>query len=174
MRIQIANAFPEKVQNQCLEVQTTQEFHIYDTDEGKSKICENNEPIHFSVMNPNGKSISFLAIDKCLFSDEEDQKRCDCALFDDSTFCFVEIKTGMGSLSTLKVYRKNAREQLLKTIAYFKQRINFDNFQIEAYIAVGRENTPTLPKVLATDLNTQVKFDMIGASFYKGSVKTFE
>ena len=173
---QIANAFPHSGANKCHEIQKGAEFHIYDSDEGKSKICENEEPHHFSVVNPNEKSISFLAIDKCLISDSErGMGRCDCAVFDDSTFCFVEIKAiTTENANSIDAHRKKSRDQLLNTIRRFKSVLNFHNFQIEAFIAIGPANTPTLQKALTTDLNTKVKFEEIGAIFYKGNVKRFE
>ncbi len=173
MRNQIANAFPDKVQNQCLEVQTSQEFHIYDSDEGKSKICENDEPIHFSVINPNRKSIYFLAVDKCLISDADGIKRCDCAVFDDSTFCFVEIKTLTTAIHNHRnKQRKEAREQLRVTIQLFKEQIDFDKYSIEALQCVGFEE-PT-PAFSARSENEKVKFmDELGVDLLEGNEKIF-
>lgn len=179
MKQLIEKAFPLITQNQCLESLTNSEFGFFDFDgkginpknyiKGKCYIFDNDDIIHFTVKNPNQKEIHFLAIDKCLFFDET--KKCDCAVFDNKTICFIEIKETDRNKS---FHNKNAREQLLKSIKDFKEKIDFSGKRLEAYMVVGVNFAKTTPASKARDLITQLEFEDLGVVlFQNGNEKIF-
>ncbi len=96
---QIKKAFLRCVENNCLIVTNSERIEIFDDEVAKRCFIRNNEtqPIHFTILNPSQKEIAFLAIDKCLFFDDEGWEKCDFVVFDDKTFCFVEIKQAKAS-----------------------------------------------------------------------------
>jgi len=110
-----------------------------------------------------------LAIDHCLFSDK-DATRCDCAVFDEKTFCFVEIKE-TDTAARRSAHYQDAKSQLKATIRHFQNRMTFTTKRTEAYACVGRTNTR--PASQTTDLNEQVEFADMGAILYHGNVKRF-
>jgi hypothetical protein len=68
----IEKAFPQIIQNTCLEILTDTKFSIYDSESGRCFIQKENEGIiHFTVKNPKQKEVGFLAIDKCIFMDSD-------------------------------------------------------------------------------------------------------
>jgi hypothetical protein len=93
MKEAIKIAFPKVVSGGCLESTTETVFHIFDSPDDPKRCFikrQDEEPEHFKVKNPQSKVIHFLAIDKCIFSDT-DVTRCDCAIFDETHFNFIEI-----------------------------------------------------------------------------------
>lgn len=170
MRKLIEQAFSQSVENGCLRTLNDGEFCIYDTDAKQCAI--QTDPVglkHFTVENPTRRAIHFLAIDHCLFSDK-DVTRCDCAVFDEKTFCFVEIKETDTAARRSAHYNK-AKDQLKMTIRHFQERMTFTTKRIEAYACVGR--TLTRPARQTNDLNEEVEFADIGAILYHGNVKRF-
>ena len=68
----IEKAFPQIIQNTCLEIITDTQFSIYDSESGRCLIQKENDGIiHFTVKNPKQKEVGFLAIDKCIFRDRK-------------------------------------------------------------------------------------------------------
>lgn len=167
----INKAFPKTLTNACLQTLTDLEFHIYDTDEKRCEIQTDPDGIvHFTVENPTAQNIHFLAIDKCLFFDNDEVQRCDCALFSHKVFCFVEIKEVNLAARRADQNRK-AKEQLKNTIRLFKEQLTFATKHLEAYACVGR--TTPRPARLASDLNDLLEFEELGATFYHGNIKRF-
>ena len=170
MRKLIEQAFTRTLQNKCLQTRTEIEFCIFDTDAKQCAIqTDPNGLKHFTVENPTGREIYFLAIDHCLFSDQ-DATRCDCAVFDEKTFCFVEIKE-TDTAARRSAHYRDAKSQLKATIRYFQDQMTFTTKRIEAYACVGRTNTR--PASQTTDLTEQVEFADIRAVLYHGNVKRF-
>lgn len=167
----IKRSFPQTEANACLQTLTVIEFCIYDTDARRCVIQDDPDGLkHFTVENPTEREIYFLAIDKCLFFDGDGIQRCDCAVFDSKTFCFIEIKEVDHAAKRSEHYRK-AKEQLKTTIQYFQERLTFTTKRIEAYACVGR--TIARPARQATDINEQFEFAEMGATLYHGNVKRF-
>lgn len=167
----IQQTFPKIQENGCLKTRTDNEFCIYDTDTGRCTIQTDPDGIrHFTVENPTKRAIHFLAIDKCIFLDSDDTRRCDCAIFDSKTFCFVEIKEVDHAARRAEQLRK-AKEQLRTTILHFQEKMTFTTKRIEAYTCVGR--TTARPARQATDLNDQLEFNELGATLYHGNIKRF-
>ena len=73
-------------------------------------------------------------IDDCLRFEKND-KKCDCAIFDDDTFCFIEVKTIISIKQTTR--RRNiAQNQLKYTILNFKDNEITENKTLEAYVSI--------------------------------------
>lgn len=167
----IQKAFPQTQAGTCLQTLTETEFFIYDTDQKRCEIqTDINGLKHFTVENPTNRDIHFLAIDKCIFFDNDGIQRCDCAVFDNKTFCFVEIKETDTDARRSAHYRK-AKEQLKATIQHFQEQVEFTTKRIEAYACVGR--TTARPAKPAADLNDRLEFDELGAALYHGNIKRF-
>jgi len=133
--------------NNCIEHTKDKYFEILDDNNKKcfivkDKIIKGN----FQVKNQNQNEISFIAIDKCLFTIDDMQKKCDFALCNNYEFSFVEIKEP-SSVSGRKALRNDAVEQLKATIEYFFDKKIFETFKIniEAIIClVGKKSYPSL------------------------------
>ena len=148
----LKKAFPQIEKNSCLKTQLDKKFDIYDCEEEKRcYICEKDG--HFQVINNNGKEIGFLAVDKCLFFDDDELKKCDCIVFDGDTICFIEIKECKPKRR--KGHKKNAEKQLKSTIEVFKSKIKIDK-RMEAYLCVGC--SATQPSRTASSKNAQAEF----------------
>lgn len=168
----IKRVFTLTEQNSCLQTITKAEFHIYDDTAGKKQCYIQDDPIgvkHFTVENPAKRSIHFLAIDHCLLFDG-DSAHCDCAVFDEKTFCFIEIKETTRPNKRAE-YTHDAKEQLKATILYFNQRLTFTTKRIEAYVCVS--DTSPRPARPSNNLNEQVEFADLKAILYHGNIKRF-
>ncbi|QMW06259.1 hypothetical protein [Spirosoma foliorum] len=167
----IRQTFPRTTTGNCLQTLTDTEFCIFDTDKKRCEIQLDPDGLkHFTVENPTSRAIHFLAIDKCIFSDGDHIQRCDCAVFDSKTFCFVEIKEIDSAAKRSEHYRK-AKEQLKATIQHFQEQLEFTTKRIEAYACVGR--TTARPAKPAADLNDRLEFEELGSALYHGNIKRF-
>ena len=166
-------AFPQIVGSDYLGTLTDTCFFIYDQDTEPKRcfIQDDSQGVkHFTVHNPTGREVHFLAIDRGIISGKEDQERCDCAVFDQKTFCFIEIK--VVSDKQAGVSNRKAKSQLKATILYFQTRVAFTTKRIEAYICVGR--TIPRPAKRATDLDERYEFEEeLGVALYHGNEKRF-
>lgn len=120
MREAIENAFPQVENGGCIEVVSESVFFIFDS-ATEPKRCfirkVDSDPIHFTIRNPESRDIHFLAIDKCIFQDG-DSSRCDCAVFHDKEFNFIEISESKKLHRNEK--RKKALSQLANTVDLFR------------------------------------------------------
>jgi len=148
----LKDAFFQIEKNSCLEILKDKEFEIYDCPEadnsctkGRCYIRTNGQ---FKVINSREKEINFLAVDKCIFFDNDEFEKADCIIFDDRTFCFIEIKEfdterKVGSIRKKK--RKKALSQLWSTIEQFRNKFEIDK-TLEAYACIqkfGEDRTLT-------------------------------
>ena len=112
------------------------DMHIVDSE--KKRVCgfvtasfgqeEDNAGEYFSVRTPSGKPFSLMPIDNGIIKKNVGPatKKCDCAVANDTSLCFIEFKTKVFSANPLTIdsaYRK-AIAQLSATIALF------DNYHI--------------------------------------------
>jgi hypothetical protein len=87
-------AYPKA--HDCLETDNKSDFWVSeDTTTKKSFIVRSSleieeQEVMLKVNNPHTKDINLLCIDACIYS-SADISRCDCALFDDDKFCFVNL-----------------------------------------------------------------------------------
>jgi len=164
----LKETFLQIEQNRCLETLLDEKFEIYDCEEEKRcYICETDG--HFQVLNPNKKEVSFLAVDKCLFFDDDTFQKCDCIVFDSETICFIEIKECKPKRR--KGHKKSAEKQLKSTIEIFKTKLTIDK-KIEAYLCVGC--SATRPSRTASSKNAQAEFLMqLNTMLFDGCQKEF-
>ncbi|TAE26510.1 MAG: hypothetical protein EAZ91_17805 [Cytophagales bacterium] len=169
---QITATFPQTLEKGCLQTLTQTEFCIFDAADKRCYIqTDPSGTRHFTVENPSERPIHFLAIDKCLFMDDQKGlKRCDFAVFDAKTFCFVEIKE-TESATQRSVLTRDAKTQLKATIELFRDRMTFTTRFVEAHLCVG--DYSTRPARLTNDLNEQIEFAELGAKLYRGNSKRF-
>ncbi len=92
-------------------------FHIYDADDKQPVKIVQDGDYQLTINNPLRTTVCVVKTDRCLIQDE-DQKKCDCVLFNDSNTYFVEIKNS--SSGTRKDKRNKAIQQLGATIEYFE------------------------------------------------------
>lgn len=175
MTPQITALYPHVLTNNCLEVRNDLELKIVEP-HGNGKCQINNLSIdpNFLVRNPDSKDINFLAIDGCVFTIEP-HKRCDCAVYDDSTFCFVEIKdsdTTLVSLMTRQNHLTKAYQQLEVSINLFTSTMNFTGYNLEAIVSFREK--PPIPAVAASDQYQIFHFfSSYNVSLSVTNVKTF-
>jgi hypothetical protein len=182
MKQSIETAFPQTIDGFCLEEIKAAEFWVFDESETKRcyvKVEPTADEKHFQVLNPSTKSISFLAIDKCLFDDSiKNQKRCDFAVFDDSVFCFVEIK--VVKAKNRKSERVEMYKQLKMTIRTFNDnQVSFANRKIEAVVCFPifdpiLQESKIYPAFSSRSTDTTSEFlQDYNATLLEGNSKTF-
>ena len=122
MITQLQEIFPQKAIEECLEVERRELFHICDSinDNEKTYIAVGEVEKSFKIINPKQKKVYHLPFDHCFVTYLPEYKtkdgRCDCIVFDDSYFCFAELKLKVESTrkKTVTEKAKEAREQLSK------------------------------------------------------------
>lgn len=119
--------------NKCLERVEKKHFFIKDGDDQEPAfiVKRNGE---FEVINNIEDPINFLKIDSCIYGSSDDT-RCDCAIYNDDTFCFIELKCIKTSAVTKN--RKKAETQLEATIIDFKNEGVLQNKTLEAYACLN-------------------------------------
>ena len=116
--------------NTCVESIDEKLFFIQDGDNQKSAfIVEKNG--EFEVANNTSDPIKFLKIDSCV-SNSSDNTRCDCAIYNSDTFCFIELKCIKPT--SFSKNRKKAEKQLEATIEEFDNEDIIKNKNLEAYV----------------------------------------
>lgn len=134
MRKQIEAAFSQCAKNDCYTTLLNESIYIADTeDKQPCSIVVTEDQAHLVVQNPSKKAIYFLKIDQCLFFDDSEHKKCDCAVFDEAVFCFVEIKNTVRAKQRQK-HRRKAREQLATTIELFQTQLDLSTYQQKAIV----------------------------------------
>lgn len=175
MKDRIKQAFPNALQNNCIvEIQHTY-FEVFDpasedaTNQTICHIVQDTDTGHFQVNNPNAKFICFSPVDNCIFQDSSHQK-CDFILFDDSIFCFADIKNV--STKSRKNARRDAKDQMEATITLFISKIDFSAYTIKAIIAFTAQKTYPLAKVSTQDAKIRFE-DKFNAQLYEGNSISF-
>ena len=107
----------------------------------------------FEVINNTQKNINFLQIDDCL-EFENNNSRCDCVIFDDKVFCFIELKTISSIKNTIKTKRrKKSENQLRYTIEEFDKNGIIQHRNKEAFVSISCFQDNKLSKV--PNINSQ-------------------
>lgn len=128
--------YPSSIGKGCVSDSNENNIYIEERGDRRCYLTSNENEAHFSVVNTSNQLIHFLAIDGCMLTSSTKQKRCDCAVFNDSTFCFIEIKRRHGKQGKIL---KEAKAQLKQTIDLFKQEfIELADYELEAFISLGR------------------------------------
>lgn len=160
----IISVFPICTSKDCHQIFDHRFCYIIDDGEDKCFVDSSSETIgDFKIKNNDLKEINFLAIDKCIFDNSAPPKRCDFALFDDSSFTLVEIKKPT-SAKARSVLKKEAVEQLKTTIIEFIDNGIFekDKLILEAIICfTGKRSYPTITSSkLSKVIEFQTEFDV--------------
>ena len=117
--------------NNCLEIISKKHFFIDDDIKNNPAYLKDTNG-QFEVINNTNKDINFLKIDDCIYT-SKDNTRCDCAIFDEKVFCFVELKTC--KRTAWKPHREKSQKQLENTINNFKKNAIIKDKKLEAYIS---------------------------------------
>lgn len=178
MKQHIETVFP--LAKNCFETTESQicgiaeEVNKETNQKGKCYLIENSEEGILKISNLSRKVIFLLAIDGCIFS-SIDEKRCDCALFNDEVFYFIEIKD-----STKASQRSNSRKeavlQLKATLREFLNRLDFKHYQqnqlLNALICFRFQKR--YPAQVTTSKQNEVDFwDNFYAKLYEGNEVEF-
>ena len=63
---------------------------------------EETTPFDFTVRNPSGQVFHFVAVDKCMFTDQDAGRRCDCLVFTENVALFIDLKENKSVASRKK------------------------------------------------------------------------
>jgi hypothetical protein len=174
MITKLKRAFPKIYTNGCYEVVNHKEFDIYDCKEDNESSttgrCYIQQDGDFKVINLNQKKIGFLAVDKCVFFDEDTIKKCDCIIMDDETLCFIEIKDCKSRNRSNR--KREAKKQLKSTIEFFESKVEVNRTK-EAYLCVGVSRTR--PSKLASSMDSRIEFEEnLDTRLFDGCQKEFK
>jgi hypothetical protein len=176
---ELKKAFPQIDSNTCLEIVTEKEFEVYDCPE-EDKSCTKGRCYiriggQFKVFNRKEKGIGFLAVDKCIFFDDDKFKKCDCIVFDEKTFCFIEIKEFNSNKKVGKKRRTKRVEslnQVKSTIEKFRDKFKTDK-TLEAYICI-KKSTEGIPATQASSSDRKLEFEEeLRTKLFDGCQKEF-
>jgi len=153
----------------CLEAISAKHFFIQDGENNQPAFIKQNDG-QFEVINKTTKDINFLKVDDCL-DFEVDTKKCDCIVFNEETFCFIELKTLQSEKTTIKTKRrKKAEEQLKVTINKFADEGLIQNRQREAYVSLTciKESTLTnIPNISNQEAISDFEMNLDTSLYYK-------
>jgi hypothetical protein len=170
----IPSEFPNCTPNGCISTVIDLEFRVYDRKDDCCFVSVDNHPdtlCYFTIKNPSGKQLTFLAIDKCLIPEDDDEKKCDCAVFDNKTFNFIEIKTASSGQRSKR--RIKAFEQLKHTIGLFKSKMDFNNFDVYAMICIGCK--AVYPRSTASHMGRRMEMSLLHkAKLVEGNLISFD
>ncbi len=151
--------FPNLQLNNCLSQHSLTYFGVIDDGLNKCYVePDGTIKADFKVFNNDAQNINFLAIDKCIFSRDYSDERCDFALFDDSQFTFIEIKAPQNLFIRTRLINKAFR-QLEATILEFNNQNVFRGVRIglEAIVCLV-VNKQSYPVISTSILSKQVEF----------------
>lgn len=177
-RIKLDEAFASETYlpfNECWTVSMDSELMVIDDDDLKySRFTVDSEDVQKALMvvNEKNRQIVLLSIDNKLIK-EHQGGICDCALFDDKQFRFVEFKTNAYGNSTEQVRETfdKATSQLKETIHVFKDRLQKVDIQFEDAVVLSCHVVVSqrFPKSRAIKQEYQISFadenDNIGLYF---------
>lgn len=167
MSLKVINNFSTCVQNI-----DKKHFFIQDAQEQQPAfVVEKNG--EFQVINNTSYPINFLKIDSCI-SNSSDTKRCDCAVYNDHTFCFIELKNS--KRTNWKSHRKSAEEQLKATILDFSGTSITNNKILEAYMCCTCNIDGNFTKISRASNNYEIQtyfIDNLNTKLYCDTTKEF-
>jgi hypothetical protein len=172
MKAQIEARFPNCAANNCHATYRNLTIQVIEPHNGKCIIDNAHSHANFIIQNPNAKEIHFVAIDSCVFIDNT-HKKCDCIVYDDAFFCFIEIKdTDNANLGSRRKNLSKAYKQLETTITMFSADLNFGTFALEAIVAF--RDRPLRPVASATNQYQRLRFQtLFNVDLKIGNEKTF-
>ncbi len=177
MKWHLNNAFKDRAPKRCISFQEGG-FYIKDDTQGCEALLPEtvqNKDNLFEVNNPNSSKIAFFKVDKCFFGDNPEFKRCDCILFDETEFCFLEMKFNSTTIAKLRIEsnRKEAVNQLRNTIQFFNAGLdnNYLGRSLEGYVCTP-EHYPNKDTSLSEFV---IEFlEDYGVNLFEKNEKTFQ
>lgn len=180
MVAQLRQVFTTTPVDNCLDRDDSEQFYIIEDDSSSQSIIEkySTSKDGFLIINPHKKTIYLLTTDNCFleYLDEYEGKRCDCIVFDDHYFCFVELKLNVSVPRQATRRLREARKQLGNVIEFFRETFDkvsrdFLGFDLEAYV-VMRQNI--YPRWRASRMSVYVEFrDQYGVILLERDSKKF-
>jgi len=180
MVAQLIEIFSQQAVQVCLESETKSYFYICEGlhDNEKSFIMADETEKGFKVINVKQKTIYHLPTDHCFLEHlaTYQGKRSDCIIFDDTHFCFVELKLDVTSHRKAADEAGEARDQLGAVIEYFKKSFqtaskDFLGYNLEAFVVMQQK---IYPRHRARLVPLQKRFkDMYGVELFEKSEKAF-
>ena len=163
MLTQLREVFTATPVDKCLDHNDSERFYILEDDtSGKSIIDKSLTQDGFLIINPHKKTVYMLATDNCFLEclDQYEGKQCDCIVFDDHFFCFVELKLNVSRPKQVTKSLREAREQLGNVIEFFRETFDkaskdFLGFELEAYVVMRQK---VYPKRSASRANVFARF----------------
>lgn len=114
------------------------EFGICDDEDGTKAYTDTTNPSNWiaTVSNQYRKEVCFIAVDKCILQDIEEQGRgrCDGILVTENQLYFVELKNQMRN------WISDAIDQLESTIEFFKESHNINDFKHKKAFACNKKH----------------------------------
>ncbi len=182
MVTQLTEVFSQQAIQACLESESQANFYICDSPHDdvneKTFIAITGNEQGFKISNPNQKTIYHLPLDHC-FCDHlatYQGQRCDCIIFDDTYFCFAELKLNVRKPKKATDKCGDALKQLITTIEFFRNSFqsvtkDFLDYNLEAYVVMQRKIYPRHPTWLK---DKQTEFlEQYGVELYEKNEKEF-
>ncbi|MBO2012899.1 hypothetical protein [Hymenobacter negativus] len=143
-------------QRNCVQVCPTGSSHYEDPTNGcvRWAVEAYDEERHFTVHAEERRSVTLIAIDKCLIGQGANKpKRCDCAFYTNDKIAFVEFKLRPPDREREEDTRQTKRleeaaEQLIASIKSFEADGFITTQGVEAYAHVGFQ--PIIPAPTTT------------------------
>jgi len=158
--------------NECLENVDKKHFFIQDGDDQlPAFVVEKNG--EFEVINNTGSHINFLKIDSCVYHSKH-STRCDCTIYNDDTFCFLELKSS--KRTNWKSHRESAEKQLKTTILDFTNEDVTKDKTLEAYMCCTCTIDGNFTQILRASNNYEVQtyfIDELNTKLYCDTKKEF-
>lgn len=136
----------------CTQNINDKHFFIIDDKQNKPAYIVSNNG-EFEIINKNTKELCFLAIDDCIY-DSTDGTRCDCAIYDDKTFSFIELKHT--KRTSWKNSRETAQTQLETAIKEFENLDIISNKKLEAYMCCTCKIDTNYTKISKASIKSEI------------------
>ncbi len=161
-------AFPGIATNGCLTIEKRLAFEIEDPEgELPCRLVESGG--QFRVMNPQAKSIHFLAVDFC-FLGTSDKAKPDCALFDEKVLKLVELKDT--KTNGRAIARKKAIVQLASYYSVMQDKgMDLSDYRVEAIIALSAQKG--YPVFTSRNQEAALRFSIMGVHLLEGNETIF-
>ena len=171
----LERVFPGITDKDCLNIISGSRFYVCDspdTEHACATLREPEEHQNFRITNPECKPVRFLPVDHCLFFDDG-PKRCDFVLYDETVFCFVELKAVHRNVhKKRKNAKRYAEKQLLASIELFQRELkSFEGRVLEAYLCIGYRTGR--PSILSRSQRAKRDFVKLDVKLYDGCRKEF-
>ena len=168
-------AFGVNENSVCLTETSDTNIQVYDCydcipEEQRSYIkTQQNDPVHFTLQNPESIHLCFAALDNCLLT-PSDPSRCDFITGNLQKLYFVELKNTI--VNQRRAARKSAIAQLDTAIGYLKTNVDLTNTTLIAVTSL--KGKQALPLQNATRTAEIVRFkDRHNASLMEGNTAVF-